>query len=207
VRRQGLDFIFRGSYSALDGRLVDLRDHKGGGLEGDIDSPAELKWFDRFRAAPGQEESLQPFVKWDVAALEHCACSHREQLSAAITLARAGLSTGSSQETGSAIFAAMWTHNPVRPHAGLDKFERSTLIFEAAREVGTHTGPRSRPKRRRDVPLPPISFSEIFTRAYGMREPYQFTNEARRGSQMRIADQLQFSFELIWIGFSRNKNF
>jgi hypothetical protein len=97
VRRQGrLGFIVRGSYSAFDGRLVDLRDHEGGGLEGDIDSPAELKWLDRFRAAPGQEESLQPFVKWDVAALEHCACSRREQLPAAITLARAGLSTGSS---------------------------------------------------------------------------------------------------------------
>jgi hypothetical protein len=36
----------------------------------------------------------------------------------------------------------MWTHNPVRPDAGLDKFERRTLIFEAAREVGTHTEPR-----------------------------------------------------------------
>jgi len=96
VRRLGrLGFIVRGSYSAFDGRLVDLRDHEGGGFEGDVDSAAELKWFDRFRAAPGQEESLQPFVKRDVAALEHRACSHREQLPAAITLARAGLGTES----------------------------------------------------------------------------------------------------------------
>jgi hypothetical protein len=50
VRRQGrLGFIVRGSYSALDGRLVDLRDHESGGLEGDIDGPAELKWLDRLR--------------------------------------------------------------------------------------------------------------------------------------------------------------
>jgi hypothetical protein len=155
VRRQrSLGFIVRGSYSALYGRQFDLREHENGGLKGNIDSPAELKWLDRFRAAPGQEESLQPFMKWDVTALEHCARSHREQLAAPITLVSAGLGTQSSQETSPAIFAAMGTHDPVRPEAGLDEFERRTFIFEAEREIGTHTGPRLLPKRRRDVSLP-----------------------------------------------------
>jgi hypothetical protein len=48
----------------------------------------------------------------------------------------------------------MGTHNPVRPDASLDEFERRTFIFEAEREIGTHTGPRLLPKRRRDVSLP-----------------------------------------------------
>jgi hypothetical protein len=72
VRRHGLRCVFRGSYSTIGGGSVDLRDHKGGRLEGNIDGVAELKRLNRFGAAAGQEQGLQPFMKWDVTVLKDC---------------------------------------------------------------------------------------------------------------------------------------
>jgi hypothetical protein len=87
VRRHGLvSCIVRCPYSTFGGGSVDLRDHKGGGLEGNIYGVAELKRLDSFGAEAGQEQGLQPFTKWDVTVLKDCARSYREQFPAAVTL-------------------------------------------------------------------------------------------------------------------------